>query len=222
MVLPSCVESLLLEQNQLCFYLRNVKSFVFREKVALSSIGFGQSVPGSKYVACWRCCKFSFENFDPLWRSERIQLLEKFGRNHENHKRHEGWHTCWTGEDHLWVYTFPAPKMSIKQIEEFSDIILRILRCLAALDIKDAFLQVPQQHVVSVNWHGTEYVCCTTFLVKDLVQKCYFIEWQAALTSNGVQFNLVLQNVKQTFSWCTLTICSWQVAGLKKFLPTME
>ena len=29
---------------------------------------------------------------------------------------------------------------------------------LAALDIKDAFLQLPQQHVVSVNLHGTEYV----------------------------------------------------------------
>ena len=29
------------------------------------------------------------------------------------------------------LYTFPTPKMGIKQIEQFSDIILRILRFLA-------------------------------------------------------------------------------------------
>ena len=29
------------------------------------------------------------------------------------------------------LYTFPSPKMGIKQIEQFSDIILRILRFLA-------------------------------------------------------------------------------------------
>ena len=43
--------------------------------------------------------------------------------------------TCWTGEDHLWKSKFyipsQPPKMGIKQIEQFSDIILRILRFLA-------------------------------------------------------------------------------------------
>ena len=54
-----------------------------------------------------------------------------------NHKRQEGWHkhpraelgrTAFGSPN---LYTFPTPKIGIKQIEQFSDIILRILRFLA-------------------------------------------------------------------------------------------
>ena len=69
--------------------------------------------------------------------SERTQLLQKFARNHETTKGRKddtNIHVLNWGGPPLGVqilYTFPTPKMGIKQIEQFSDIILRILRFLA-------------------------------------------------------------------------------------------
>ena len=65
-------------------------------------------------------------------------LLQKFARNHETTKGRKddtNIHVLNWGGPPLGVqilYTFPTPKMGIKQIEQFSDIILRILRFLAA------------------------------------------------------------------------------------------
>ena len=64
-------------------------------------------------------------------------LLQKFVRNHETTKGRKddtNIHVLNWGGPPLGVqilYTFPTPKMGIKQIEQFRDIILRILRFLA-------------------------------------------------------------------------------------------
>ena len=64
-------------------------------------------------------------------------LLQKFARKHETtegRKDDTNIHVLNSGGPPLGVqilYTFPTPKMGIKQIEQFSDIILRMLRFLA-------------------------------------------------------------------------------------------
>ena len=91
---------------------------------------------------------------------------------------------------------------------------------LAALDIKDAFLQVPQQHVVSVNLHGTEYVVLHNLPGQRLGAKAWYWYFREYVTSSMNFEWCSVQNVKETFSWCTLMICSSQVAdsfGLRSF-----
>ena len=68
------------------------------------------------------------------WCSERSQLLQKFIRNNKTtkcRKKDTNIHVLnWGGPplgDQI-LYTFPTPKTGIKQIEQFNDIILRILR----------------------------------------------------------------------------------------------
>ena len=161
MVLPSCVESLLLEQNPTLLYLRNV----FKE-LRVSSRSQGSTLPkmGLPRATAFRFGQGHFEAvfnfyfnsrrdqkracqihalervailFLGLRHDERTQLLQKFARNHETTKGRKddtNIHVLNWGGPPLGVqilYTFPTPKMGIKQIEEFSDIILRILRFLA-------------------------------------------------------------------------------------------
>ena len=100
---------------------------------------------------------------------------------------------------------------------------------LAALDIKDAFLQVPQQHVVSVNLHGTEYVVLRNLPGQRLGAKAWYWYFREYVTSS------------MNFEWCSvqpcLATCEGNVfmvhvddllfAGSRKFwnqkfLPTMQ
>ena len=100
---------------------------------------------------------------------------------------------------------------------------------LAALDIKDAFLQVPQQHVVSVNLHGTEYVVLRNLPGQRLGAKAWYWYFREYVTSS------------MNFEWCSVQPCLAKCEGnvfmvhiddllftgsrefwTQKFLPTMQ
>ena len=72
---------------------------------------------------------------------------------------------------------------------------------LAALDIKDAFLQVPQQHVVSVNLHGTEYVVLRNLPGQRLGAKAWYWYFREYVTSS------------MNFEWCSVQPCLAKCEG---------
>ena len=72
---------------------------------------------------------------------------------------------------------------------------------LAALDIKDAFLQVPQQQVVSVNLHGTEYVVLRNLPGQRLGAKAWYWYFREYVTSS------------MNFEWCSVQPCLAKCEG---------
>ena len=66
---------------------------------------------------------------------------------------------------------------------------------LAALDIKDAFLQVPQQHVVSVTLHETEYVVLRNLAGQRLGARAWYWFFRDYVTNS------------MGFEWCAVQPC---------------
>ena len=66
---------------------------------------------------------------------------------------------------------------------------------LASLDIKDAFLQVPQEHVVSVTLHGTEYVVLRNLPGQRLGAKAWYWFFRNFATDS------------MQFEWCDVQPC---------------
>jgi hypothetical protein len=66
---------------------------------------------------------------------------------------------------------------------------------LASLDIKDGFLEVPQEHVVSVTLHGTEYVVLRNLPGQRLGAKAWYWFFR----------NFVTESMQ--FEWCDVQPC---------------
>ena len=157
----SCVESLLLKQNTTLIYLRNVKSFVFRpghkvphcqkwdchalplfaldraisRRFPISILIAGETKNGRAKSTRWSVWQSCFWGCDMTLRTH--PAASKVRQEPWNHKGQEGWHK----HPHAELggppfrspnsMSFPTPKTGMEQIEQFSDIILRILRFLA-------------------------------------------------------------------------------------------
>jgi hypothetical protein len=66
---------------------------------------------------------------------------------------------------------------------------------LASLDIKDGFLEVPQEHVVSVTLHGTEYVVLRNLPGQRLGAKAWYWFFRNFVTDS------------MQFEWCDVQPC---------------
>ena len=119
------------KQNPALIHLRHAKSFVFR---AARKVPHCQKwdCHASRRWSVWQPCFWGCDM--TLGRS---QLFQKFTRNNDTTKGRKddtNIHVLNRGGPPLGVqilYTFPTPKMGMKQIEQFNDIILRILRFLS-------------------------------------------------------------------------------------------
>ena len=182
----------------------------------------------TRFVYDWRLKTYDGDN--SLWKGETKRWMQRsryVAREFANDKRDDVYSPatgCHTSNLVPIVFLQMLKQLELSELDkENYDVVL------AALDIKDAFLQLPQQHVVSVNLHGTEYVVLRNLPAQRLGAKAWYWYFREYVTSS------------MNFEWCSVQPCLAKCEGnvfmvhvddllfagsrkfwTQKFLPTMQ
>ena len=182
----------------------------------------------TRVVYDWRLKTYDGDN--SLWKGETKRWTRRsryVAREFANDKRDDVYSPatgCHTSNLVPIVFLQMLKQLELSELDkENYDVVL------AAVDIKDAFLQVPQQHVVSVNLHGTEYVVLRNLPGQRLGAKARYWYFREYVTSS------------MNFEWCSVQPCLAKCKGnvlmvhvddllftgsrkfwTQKFLPTMQ
>ena len=148
----------------------------------------------TRFVYDWRLKTYDGDN--SLWKGETKRWMRRsryVAREFANDKADDVYSPatgCHTSNLVPIVFLQMLKQLELSELDkENYDVVL------AALDIKDASLQVPQQHVVSVNLHGTEYVVLRNLPGQRLGAKAWYWYFREYVTSS------------MNFEWCSVQPC---------------